>query len=934
MRQLLKKTLLVLSFSLLLSYTCMVVEASDDMMIENTVSQKMIENLQLLDEELFGKEKLSVYEGGIATGSDKVLGKGVMPSVGNVKSLVVMVEFADVKFSDSMTPEYIEDIMFGSQNESAERYPQESVNAWYQRASFGKLSIHGEVKEIMVSQTKEYYTDDETSGETKETLFEEEIGTIVKELNIDWSEYDSNNDKYIDSLCFIVAGESGEWASQWWSKVEFGSVEVDDVYKVGHYAMCMGDRMVKAGTAIHEFGHCLGLPDLYNTERVGSVQGGCEANDMMSNNTGDFNALFKMMLGWIDADQIQVIEYGSDLQNVTLESYNQTGDCAIIFLDDGSETIFSEYYLIEYQDLTENTFGWRWKIEKPFLQIYHVNAELTEENGYFRYASSAPGDFCKLIEGVHKDAESIHCDHSITFGGTSVYGPLEGEYTCGYETGDEFTPYTAPSSAKYAEDRLVKSVDVFSGLNISNIKVDENQASFQVFFETEPLAVEKLKFSSVENLKNCETSDLQFQLVANHDIWLNEGAPTAFVREVENKEQTVVVFLDMEKIWPYHFDTMCGHYSFKVMVDSSAQLEKNTEYELVFPAGMFVTSYGDVSGEIVFGGIATYESIPIESISVIPKEIELTVGENTKLSVTISPDDTTDDMSTVWSTSDAGIATVDSTGKVTAVSEGEVVITATVGRLTAECRISVTTYAKKQVTAFVERMYTIALGRSSDPSGIEYWSNQLLTHQIDGAKLSEGFILSDEFEEKNYSDADYLKVLYKTFFNREADEGGIAHWTSQLNAGKSRRSVLAGFVNSAEFDELCTAYGIDRGTMTEEAPVEGGVEQFVERMYTIALERASEPTGLAEWTRRINAGESTPEEVAKFFFLSDEYVEKNTSNDKYIETLYLTFMGRASEASGKAYWVDQLKQGVSRATALEGFAQSPEFQEIMKRYGL
>ena len=246
---------------------------------------------------------------------------------------------------------------------------------------------------------------------------------------------------------------------------------------------------------------------------------------------------------------------------------------------------------------------------------------------------------------------------------------------------------------------------------------------------------------------------------------------------------------------------------------------------------------------------------------------------------------------------------------------------------------------EEQVRAFVERMYTVALGRESDPSGIDYWANQLLTHQADGASLSEGFILSDEFEEKNYSNAEYLEVLYTTFFNREADEGGIAHWTSQMESGKSRRSVLAGFVNSNEFDELCTSYGIDRGTMSEgepsgEVPAEGGVEQFVERLYTVCLERASEPAGLAEWTRRINAGESTPEEVAKFFFMSDEYVEKNTSNEKYIETLYLTFMDRTAEAGGKAYWVEQLNQGVSREVALSGFAQSPEFQEIMDRYGL
>jgi hypothetical protein len=230
-------------------------------------------------------------------------------------------------------------------------------------------------------------------------------------------------------------------------------------------------------------------------------------------------------------------------------------------------------------------------------------------------------------------------------------------------------------------------------------------------------------------------------------------------------------------------------------------------------------------------------------------------------------------------------------------------------------------------------MYTVALGRASDPSGIAYWTEQLLTHQADGAGISEGFIMSSEFAENNYSNEDYLKVLYRTFFDREADAGGVAYWLGEMSGGRSRRSVLAGFVNSVEFTEICASYGIDRGTMADDATATGA-GRFVERLYTIALERPSDPSGLESWAQRINDKSVTPEQVAKEFFLSPEYAAKNTGNDKYVETLYLVFMDRTSEGDGKAYWVGQLNQGMGREAVLEGFAQSEEFKEIMARFGL
>ncbi|MCE5329325.1 polysaccharide deacetylase family protein [bacterium] len=93
------------------------------------------------------------------------------------------------------------------------------------------------------------------------------------------------------------------------------------------------------------------------------------------------------------------------------------------------------------------------------------------------------------------------------------------------------------------------------------------------------------------------------------------------------------------------------------------------------------------------------------------------------------------------------------------------------------------------------------------------WVNGLLNHSISGATVASGFINSTEFINKNLSNDAYLKVMYKAFFDREPDPQGYNDWISQLNAGTSRQYVLAGFVNSAEFHNLCAKYGIESGSL-------------------------------------------------------------------------------------------------------------------------
>lgn len=240
-----------------------------------------------------------------------------------------------------------------------------------------------------------------------------------------------------------------------------------------------------------------------------------------------------------------------------------------------------------------------------------------------------------------------------------------------------------------------------------------------------------------------------------------------------------------------------------------------------------------------------------------------------------------------------------------------------------------------QVRAFVERMYTVALGRQAETDGLQYWSNRLVTGENDGASIAHGFLLSPEFVNKAHSDSDYVKVLYATFFDRVPAQDEVSYWTGKLAGGNTREFVLAGFVNSNEFDGLCADYGISRGFMQEDGTgLNPGITRFAERLYTMALERDGEKEGIEYWALRIADGVCTPEAAAKSFFQSPEYVNKNTADEQYIKALYRTFMDREAEADGITYWKNVLNNGATREAVLAGFADSNEFKQIMASYGL
>lgn len=246
------------------------------------------------------------------------------------------------------------------------------------------------------------------------------------------------------------------------------------------------------------------------------------------------------------------------------------------------------------------------------------------------------------------------------------------------------------------------------------------------------------------------------------------------------------------------------------------------------------------------------------------------------------------------------------------------------------------TVSREDAENFVSRMYTVALGRTSDEEGLDYWSDKLVDQKIDAAGITYQFFASKEYQAKERTNEEYLDDLYQTILGRKPDAEGKAYWLKALEEGQSRTVVMSCFANSNEFSGICDEFNIPRGTMEQDGSsiYNAGVRQFVLRNYAKALERKGETAGLETWCYLINKKKMTPAEVTESFFHSKEFTNKELSDEDYVETLYEIFLGRGSDPEGKAYWLNYLKKGKSRDEVMKGFSNSVEFSKIVASFGL
>lgn len=187
-------------------------------------------------------------------------------------------------------------------------------------------------------------------------------------------------------------------------------------------------------------------------------------------------------------------------------------------------------------------------------------------------------------------------------------------------------------------------------------------------------------------------------------------------------------------------------------------------------------------------------------------DLALTKGQTQKLTATVAPTNATNKVVT-WSTSNASVATVSTSGLVTAKAAGTATITCTAkdgSGKKATCKLTVYTNTE----AYVARIYTKALGRTAEPAGLKYWTNEIQTGKRTPVQVAEEFFFAPEFTNKKLNNTEYVKVLYRTFMGREYDKGGLSYWVARLNKGESRKSVLEAFAGCPEFKQIVKSFGL------------------------------------------------------------------------------------------------------------------------------
>ena len=81
--------------------------------------------------------------------------------------------------------------------------------------------------------------------------------------------------------------------------------------------------------------------------------------------------------------------------------------------------------------------------------------------------------------------------------------------------------------------------------------------------------------------------------------------------------------------------------------------------------------------------------------------------------------------------------------------------------------------------------------------------------------MAAGFVFSDEMNRKQLNDEAFIKVLYRLYLGREAEEAGLNFWKEKLKGEMTREQVNEGFANSREFAGIVSGYDSEAGAEPE-----------------------------------------------------------------------------------------------------------------------
>ena len=340
--------------------------------------------------------------------------------LGQKKGLVILAQFKDVKFKTANNLAKYKKIM----NE-----PGYSVGSFKGSVSDFFKAQSGDLFELdfdvvgpyTMSQNQQYYGGNNANGDDKaaEMMIIEACNAADDEVN--FADYDWDGDGEVDQVFVLYAGEGeadGYDENTIWPHMytlgECGQELTLDGIKIDTYA-CSNEvkpdgTIEGIGCFCHEFSHCMGFPDFYDTSYSGWF--GMSDFDLMCSGSynGDtfipsgYTAHEKMMCGWQDP----IVLGTEDVEVKNLKSMSDHGETYIIY----NEAHPDEYFMIENRQKT----GWDAGFPDNGLMITHVdfdatiweyncpNTKITTSSDYYRYYNFPLNDHQRMTI-MHADNE-------------------------------------------------------------------------------------------------------------------------------------------------------------------------------------------------------------------------------------------------------------------------------------------------------------------------------------------------------------------------------------------------------------------------------------------------------------------------------------------------------------------------------------------------
>jgi immune inhibitor A len=373
--------------------------------------------------------------------------KRIDPALGEKRALIILVDFDDNQYT--YNADTFDSLVYGDN--------QQSLRDYYSEVSHGKFTISktSEVTQwFRVAEDYSFYIGD--SFGLYPGTFPNNVQGIVYDVcalcdpYVNFADFDENGDGIVDALFIVHAGPGAEetgnpsyvWSHQWQLSNTGtgcpGAYATNDGVSVDHYSM-EPERFetqtgrITVGVFAHEFGHILGLPDLY--DRDGSTYGigifgimaagswgQAQTQDLPGSSPSHFCSWSKYQLGFVTPI---ALEHGgvtkSEHQSVTSAATNAI---AYRLLEDpyGPDWKMNggngEYFLVENRYRT----GFDKSLPGDGLLILHVDDSETDnddEHHPLVGIMQADGDNNFLLSNWGSAAD-LWKDDSTGFGEASI----------------------------------------------------------------------------------------------------------------------------------------------------------------------------------------------------------------------------------------------------------------------------------------------------------------------------------------------------------------------------------------------------------------------------------------------------------------------------------------------------------------------------------